>query len=162
MIGLEPHWLWLGAAALLAILEIVIPGTFLFISLAAAALLTGLLALILGVDAPFQIALFTLLSLAAVWVGRRLYERNPVKSSDPMLNERTARLIGETVTVVAAIEHGEGRVRVADGVWSARGPDAPVGAQMRVTGTDGNCLQVIPLLAASPDSAAPAPDQSRL
>ena len=148
MMGLEPHWLWLGAAALLAILEIVVPGTFLFVWLAGAALLTGLLTLILGIDAPFQVALFTLLSLGSVWLGRRWYERHPVASSDPLLNERTARLIGETVTVVTAIEHGEGRVRVGDGVWTARGPDSPAGARMRVAGVEGTCLKVVPLLAA--------------
>ena len=57
-------------------------------------------------------------------VGRRHYERNPVPSSDPLLNDRTARLIGQKVTVVEAIENGEGRVRVGDSVWAARGPDA--------------------------------------
>ncbi len=143
---LDAHWWWLAAAALLAILEIVVPGTFLFVWLAGAALITGLLVLILGIAVPFQIALFTLLALASVYVGRRWYERNPVSSSDPMLNERTQRLIGETVVVVNAIEHGHGRVRVGDSVWPARGPDAGVGARMRVTGADGTCLNVEALM----------------
>jgi hypothetical protein len=78
--------------------------------------------------------------------GRRWYERHPVGSADPMLNDRTSRLIGETVVVVNAIENGHGRVRVGDGVWPARGPDAPAGAHMRVTGADGTCLQVEALM----------------
>ena len=139
--GLEAHWWWLLAAALLGILEIFVPGIFL-IWMAAAAGITGLIAALLPLPLPFQLALFGLLALAAVYSGRRYYERNPVASADPLLNDRTARLIGETVTVVTAIENGEGRVKVGDSIWSARGPDASAGTRMRVAGADGNCLRV--------------------
>jgi len=142
--GLEPQWWWLLAAALLALIELVAPGIF-SIWIAGAAAATGLAVLAFGLPFPFQLALFALLSIAAVYGGRRWYERNPVKSADPMLNDRTARLVGQTVTVVAAISHGEGRVKVGDGVWTARGPDAEEGARVRVTGADGGCLKVEPV-----------------
>ena len=141
--GLDDHWWWLLAAALLGIFEIFLPGIFL-IWMAAAAAVTGLLAALLPITLPFQLALFALLAMAAVYGGRRHYERNPVASSDPLLNDRTARLIGQNVIVVTAIENGEGRVKVGDGVWSARGPDAPAGSRMRVVGAQGNCLTVEP------------------
>ena len=48
------------------------------------------------------------------------------------------------MTVVTAIEHGEGRVKVGDSVWTARGPDAAAGDQVTVTGADGNVLLVAP------------------
>ena len=139
--GLDAHWFWLIGAALLGILEVFIPGIFLA-WLSAAAVLTGILVALLPLSLPFQFALFGLFAMAAVFGGRRHYERNPVPSSDPMLNERTARLIGQKVLVVTAIEGGEGRVKVGDGVWTARGPDAPAGARVTVTGADGNCLTV--------------------
>lgn len=145
MMGLEPHWWWLAVGVVLAMLEILVPGVFL-IWIAFAAMLTALATLVFGLALPFQVGVFTLISIAAVLGGRRWYDRHPVESSDPMLNERTQRLIGETVTVVTAIEHGEGRVRVGDSVWNARGPDAAAGARMRVTGADGTCLNVQPLL----------------
>ena len=140
-LGIDDHWWWLLAAALLGILEIFIPGVFL-VWMAVAAAITGILVALLGFSLPFQLATFALLALAAVYSGRRVYDRNPVPSSDPLLNDRVARLIGQTVTVVTAIEGGEGRVRVGDGVWSARGPDAEVGARMVVTGAEGTCLRV--------------------
>ena len=87
-------------------------------------------------------ALFGLLAMAAVFGGRRHYERHPVESSDPLLNDRAARLVGQNVLVVTAIENGEGRVKVGDGVWTARGPDAPAGSRMVVTGAEGTCLKV--------------------
>lgn len=141
--GLEPHWIWLIAAAVLGIAELLVPGVFL-IWLAAAAAITGFFALIFGVPLAFQFALFALLSLGSVYFGRRWYAQNPVESSDPLLNDRAQRLIGQTVMVVSAIEHGTGRVKVGDSVWTARGPDAPEGARVRVTGAEGTCLEVQP------------------
>ena len=150
--GLDAHWWWLLAAALLGILEIFAPGIFL-IWIAVAAGITGIIAALLPIALPFELAIFGLLAMAAVYSGRRYYERNPVASDDPMLNDRTARLIGQSVTVVTAIEDGEGRVKVGDSVWTATGPDAPAGTRMRVTGADGNCLRVEPL-AALPDGTS--------
>jgi hypothetical protein len=97
-----------------------------------------------GLPFAFQLILFALLAMAAVYAGRHWYERNPVASADPRLNDRTARLIGQTVTVVDAIRGGEGRVKVGDGVWAARGPDAEEGARVRVIGAEGTCLRVEP------------------
>ncbi|HEX8643476.1 MAG TPA: NfeD family protein [Allosphingosinicella sp.] len=141
--GLEPHWWWLLAAAVLALVELVAPGIF-SIWVAAAAALTGVAVLAFDLPFAFQLALFALLAIAAVYAGRHWYVRNPVGSDDPMLNDRTARLIGTSVTVVAAIRGGEGRVKVGDSVWSARGPDAEEGARVRVVAAEGACLRVEP------------------
>ena len=147
---LEPHWWWLLAAALLALVEIVAPGIF-SVWVAGAAALTALI--VWGVDLPlaFQLVLFALLAIGAVFAGRRWYERNPVASPDPLLNDRAARLIGQRVEVVGAIRGGEGRVRVGDGVWPARGPDAEAGTYVRITGADGACLRVEPQTLPPPD-----------
>jgi membrane protein implicated in regulation of membrane protease activity len=143
-LDIEPHWVWLLAAMLLGIAELVAPGVFL-IWLAAAAALTGLATMLLGIELPFQLVLFTLFSISAVYGGRRWYLQHPVESSDPMLNDRGARLTGETLTLVSAIENGRGRVRVGDSVWACKGPDAPEGAAVRVLGADGACLRVEPV-----------------
>ena len=108
-LDLEPHWLWMLAAILLGIAELIVPGVFL-IWLAAAAAATGLLTLAFGIDLPFQFALFALVSIAAVYLGRRWYVNNPMPSADPLLNDRAARLTGRTVVVVGALVNGEGRV----------------------------------------------------
>ena len=70
MNGLGPHWLWLLAAVLLGIAELIVPGVFL-IWIAAAAAGTGLLTLLFGVGVAFQFLLFALLSIASVYAGRR-------------------------------------------------------------------------------------------
>ena len=138
---LDDHWGWLVFAALLGVAEVMIPGVFL-IWVALAAAVTGLIALVLPVSVPVQLLIFAVLCLVSVWGGRRWYVANPVDSQDPMLNDRTARLVGEVVLVVEPIEAGHGRVRVGDSVWSCRGPDAPAGSRVRVIGADASVLQV--------------------
>jgi len=138
---LELHWWWLIVAAVLGVLEIILPGVFL-IWLGIAAAITGIVVAFTDIPFGYQIATFTLLAFASVYSGRGVYARNPVPSSDPKLNDRTARLIGQTVTVETAIENGHGRVAVGDSIWNARGPDAPAGSSVVVTGADGAWLSV--------------------
>ena len=80
-------------------------------------------------------------SIVSILIGRRWYQDYPVATADPMLNDRGARMIGQIVTVVEPIIHGEGRVQVGDGVWSALGADAATGTRLRVVGMrDGKLL----------------------
>ena len=144
MNGLGPHWLWLLAAVLLGIAELIVPGVFL-IWIAAAAAGTGLLTLLFGVGVAFQFLLFALLSIASVYAGRRAYAANPVATADPLLNNRAARLVGRTVEVATPIVHGEGRVKVGDSVWNCTGPDCAAGTPVRIIGAQGTCLLVEPV-----------------
>lgn len=140
---IENPWWWLGLAVLLGIGEIVTPGVFL-IWVAAAAAITGALAMLIPVPIALQFLVFALLCLAAVWVGRRWYADNPVASQDPHLNDRTARLIGEVATLMEPVRNGRGRVRIGDGVWDCAGPDMDAGAAVRITGAQGTLLVVEP------------------
>jgi len=139
-----PGLTWLIIAALLAIAELLAPGVFL-VFIAAGAAVTGLATLLVpAFGLVFEVLLFVAASAAAVAIGRRWYRQNPVPSEDPLLNDRVARLIGQVVTVVEPIASGQGRVKVGDGEWLASGPDAPAGAQVRITGARGALLDVEP------------------
>ncbi len=142
MRSLDPYWLWLGLGLVLAIGEMVIPGVFL-IWLALAALVTGVVAwLAPGLGMPLEIVLFAALAIAAVFAGKRYLAGNPIEPADPKMNDRGARLVGETVVVTQALDGGSGRVRCGDSEWLVRGPDAEPGARMRVSGHDGAVLLV--------------------
>jgi membrane protein implicated in regulation of membrane protease activity len=143
MFGIElaAHWWWLILALILGIAEIIVPGVFL-IWLGAAALLTGLLTLAFSLPDAAQFAVFAVTAIIAVYSGRKWFRANPIESSDPLLNDRAGRLIGETVLVVEPIVGGQGRVKVRDGVWNARGPDMPSGARVKVVGVEGSFLVV--------------------
>lgn len=136
--------IWLAVALGLAIAELIAPGFFL-IFLAAGAAITGVAILLVpGLPVLVQALLFALFTAAAVGLGRRWYQRSAVPTEDPLLNDRVARLIGTTAEVCEPISRGEGRVRVGDGAWQARGPDAGAGAVVRIVGASGSVLLVEP------------------
>lgn len=137
--------LWLAAALVLAIAELIAPGFFM-IFLAAGAALTGFALLAIpGLPVLVQALLFAVFTAAAVGLGRRWYHQGEVPTEDPQLNDRTSRLIGTTAEVCDAIAAGEGRVKVGDGAWKARGPDAAAGALVRIVGATGSVLLIEPL-----------------
>ena len=139
--SLDAHWHWLAIGLLLAAAEIAVPGVFL-IWLSGAALVTGLVTWLVPIGVPGQIVLFAVLAIVAVFSGRRYLRSNPIVGVDPKMNDRGARMIGETVLVTHAIDGGSGRVKQGDSEWLAKGPDAEPGTRMRVTGHDGVVLLV--------------------
>jgi membrane protein implicated in regulation of membrane protease activity len=132
---------WLIAGVALAIAEFVVPGVYL-VWFGIAALVTGVVALGIDLPIPAALGLFAFSSIASLLAGRHIMLKAPTISDDPLLNERTARLVGRTVIVVAPIAHGEGRVRVGDSEWIACGPDAAVGDRVRIVGANGGRLIV--------------------
>jgi inner membrane protein len=134
--------IWIGLAVLLGVAELLAPGVFLiFLAIAAGA--TGAAALALP-DLPLaaQLGSFAAWSVITVLIGRRWYRDYPVETSDPLLNDRRARLKGALVVVEEPIVGGHGRVRVGDGAWPARGPDALAGARMRVIAVEDGVVVV--------------------
>jgi membrane protein implicated in regulation of membrane protease activity len=141
---IEPDWLWLIGGIILLCAELIAPGFFL-IFIGAAAVLTGIVALLIGIPVAAQLALFAVLAFVSVRVGgRRAYASRYDYSSDPLLNDRAARLLGQVVVVSQAVDRNGGRVKVGDGEWSARGGPAAVGERVRIVDIEGNCLKVQP------------------
>ena len=134
-------WTWLAAAAVLAGLEIITPGAFM-IWLAGAAVASAALAALFAPSWEAQLLLFVALSIGSVLLGRRWLARHPTPSLDPELNQRAARMVGTTATVVEPIVDGTGRVQVGDSPWAAIGPDAAAGARVRIVRVEGTTLVV--------------------
>ncbi len=143
---IDAGWYWVAAAALLALTELAIPGIFL-VWIAAAAVIAGIVAFATGVGLETQLIVFGIASILMVLIARRSQAKTILTSSDPLLNDRAARLIGQSVTVLDAIENGQGRVKVGDSVWSARGEDAAAGTRVQVVGIEGSSLLVVPVAA---------------
>jgi membrane protein implicated in regulation of membrane protease activity len=142
---------WLIAALVLGIAELAIPGLFL-VFLAIAAAITGVATLALpALPLAAQLASFAVWSVVAVMIGRRWYRDYPV-SSDRQLNDRQARMIGQLGELETAIVGGEGRVRIGDGAWPARGPALPAGARVRVAAVESGVVLVEPLDATLPSA----------
>ncbi|MFZ5739478.1 MAG: NfeD family protein [Pseudomonadota bacterium] len=136
-------WNWLILGFLLMALELLAPGIFLF-WLGLAALLVGLLALLLDPGWQVQILLFALFAAAAVPLWRRMARGGDAEAhaADPFLNRRNDALVGREFTLERPIEGGVGTVRIDDTVWRVFGPDTPAGSRVRIVAADGVKLTV--------------------
>ena len=152
--GLAAHWVWLTLGLVLAGLEMLVPGVYL-IWLALAAIVTGVLTLTLDLSLPVQVVDFVFLSLIIAFSAKRFLRDRPIESSDPLMNRRGARMVGETALVVQAIEHGSGRVKLGDSEWIARGPSVAAGERVRISGSEGAVLLVEPLNLLSDETTTP-------
>jgi len=142
--SLDAHWAWVVIGLVLAALEMLVPGVYL-IWLAIAALITGALTFGIGLGLPAQVIVFVSLALISAFSARRLLRDSPIISSDPLMNQRGSRMIGQTAVITQMFDGGTGRVKFGDSEWLARGPDGALGDKVRVSGSEGAILLVEPI-----------------
>ncbi|MCB1412297.1 MAG: NfeD family protein [Xanthobacteraceae bacterium] len=134
-------WNWLIAGLILMALELLAPGVFMF-WLGLAALLVGLLSLVVEVSWQVQILLFAIFAVAAVPVWRHLARKGAADPANPFLNKRADALVGRVFTLEKPIVDGSGTVRIDDTVWRVTGPDIAAGSRVKVIRADGAMLTV--------------------
>jgi membrane protein implicated in regulation of membrane protease activity len=135
-------WNWLVFGLLLMGLELMLPGVFLF-WIGLAALLVGLLSVVIAPPWQLQLLLFAVFAAAAVPVWRRVARSNSgVSNSNPFLNKRAEAMIGRVFTLEKPIIDGAGTVRIDDTIWRVAGPDTPAGSRVRIVRADGASLTV--------------------
>ena len=142
-------WNWIILAVLLLVLETLVPGVH-FVWFGLAAGIVGALALAVGPEFTWQwqMIAYALVAVATVFLVRRTARADANRSDVPDLNVRAQQYVGRVFRVEEPIVGGRGKVRVGDTLWPAQGPDAPKGASVKVTGTNGTVL-VVELAAAS-------------
>ena len=136
-------WHWWIAAALLGIVEALMPGAV-AIWFAAAAAVVGALLLVIPLNWQLQLVLFGALSLSALAAWRYWKREHPETSTLPRLNQRSAQYIGEVCVLSEPIVQGSGKARVGECFWKVRGPDLPAGTPVRVKSVEGVVLIVEP------------------
>ncbi len=134
-------WNWFILAVALYVLETIIPGVH-FMWFGAAAAVIGGVGLLYPMPIAVQLVAFALISLLTILGARRLWQPGQIESDVPGLNERGVSYVGRLVTVEVPISGGRGKVRVGDTLWTAAGPDLPVGTRVKITGVDGTVLRV--------------------
>ncbi|MBM3485690.1 MAG: NfeD family protein [Alphaproteobacteria bacterium] len=141
-------WYWLAAGALIAVLEIFVPGVvFLWLGIAAA--VTGFIVLAApGLSLEIQFLIFAALGLAIVYGGRRFARRHDVAEDHLDLNQGARRQIGRSAILETATVDGRGRARIGDSAWTVAlrpgQPDLAAGAHVRIVDADGSLLIVEP------------------
>ena len=137
-------WSWWILGLILLGLEILAPGSV-FIWFGVGAILVGVVALVTPLTWQVAVALFLVLSLISLVVGRRLVSRVGTSGGDPLLNQRGSRYVGRVFRLAEPLEHGSGHLSIDDTVWRITGPDLPAGVEVRVDAVIGAKLAVSPL-----------------
>jgi len=137
-------WYWWVAAALFVAIEVFAPGV-LFLWLGAAAAAVGLIVLVApGVAWELQLLAFAVLSVVAVYAGRRyVFRGREGEDTEDTLNRRAEQYVGRVFVLYEPIVNGIGKARVADGFWTVEGPELKANARVRVTGVRDGRLQVV-------------------
>lgn len=139
-------WYWWVLATVFFGLEILAPGAFL-LWLGFAATISGFIVWAFpGLDVGMQLAVFSVLSMALIFIWYRFFKGISPRSSQPYLNNRAAGLIGTHHQLVKAIHQGVGKIKVHDSFWSVKGPDLPKGHTVKVVGHQDSYLHVEPVL----------------
>jgi membrane protein implicated in regulation of membrane protease activity len=136
-------WDWFIAAAVLLLLEIMVPGTFM-LWLGLSALLVGLISLGIDWSWQYQFLAFAVFAMAAIPLWRRIGARARAPTDQPFLNRRTDAFIGRVFTLEKPIVGGNGTIGIGDTVWRISGPDCPSGSRVKVAAVDGSTLRVEP------------------
>lgn len=127
-------WNWVILGIILLLLELALPGVF-FVWLGIGALLTALVTACINWG-PFsgweaQTILFLAFSVIMVFIGRNFFRRER-ETDQPLLNRRTAQMVGRVTILEEPIVGGQGHVRIDDTIWRIRGVDLPAGTQIRL------------------------------
>lgn len=136
------QWYWLIAGLLLMAAEMLLPGIFLLWLGAAAVMMAVVVTAVPDMPLHLQMTVYAVLALVAVLVALRYRKKLTSRSDQPLLNERSTRLIGQKFLLAEPIVGGQGRVSIADSSWSVRGPDAPKGTKVTIVAVEGATLVV--------------------
>jgi hypothetical protein len=134
-------WDWFILAAVLLLLEVMAPGTFM-LWLGLSAFLVGMISCVVDWGWQYQFVAFAVFAVAAIPLWRRVGAHARRPTDQPFLNRRADALVGQVFTLEKPIVSGNGTIRVGDTVWRIAGPDSPAGSRVRVAGVDGATLRV--------------------
>ena len=126
----------------MVVIEMVLPAAY-FLWMGISAFIVGLLLYAVpSMPLLIQVIIFGVLSVVTVVFYKRHQKLNPIEKDEPNLNRRGEQYVGRVFTLEEAIVNGVGKVKVDDSTWKVKGPDMPVGMNVRVLSVDGTVFNV--------------------
>jgi len=136
-LGLEVWHLWLLAACLIAVIELVMVGSYYLLALSAGAAVVGIVAAMTDISLAGQWLVFGLATAVAAVLMR--YFRTP--ENDKQADD-ISYMVGKQVTVIDRVAP-RGRVDYKSVGWAAESDDVlEVGVTALITRVDGSTLYV--------------------
>ena len=134
-------WNWFILAALLLLIEILAPGSFM--------LWLGLSAIVVGAISTFvdwswqaQLIAFAIFAVASIPAWRHFARKVEPPVERPFLNRRAESYVGREFTLDKPIVGGVGTLGIDDTVWRVQGADCTAGSRVKIVGTLGGNLLV--------------------
>lgn len=138
------YWHWFVFTFIFFGLEIIIPGSFFFLSLAVGSLFTGIIGAVWPIfDWSYQTIFFAVVSVISIFVLRKVLHYKETTPGKDDLNQREASMLGQVYPLVEPIENGRGRVKIGDATWSVEGPDLEKGKMVKIIAAKGSILIVV-------------------
>jgi membrane protein implicated in regulation of membrane protease activity len=134
-------WNWFIAAAVLGVIEVLAPGSFMM-WLGLSALLVGAVSLLLDWAWQAQAIAFAIFAVAFVPAWRHFSRKVERPVDRPFLNRRAEGYVGRVFTLDKPIVDGFGTIRIDDTVWRVSGPDCPAGSRVKISHAEGANLMV--------------------
>ncbi len=138
---------WSALGILLILLELFAPGVYLIWFGIAGIILAGMTYFDQSINLTAQLLSYSLVSAITVIIGfyvYKLYMKNDSKTNHPLLNDRSAQLIGRAVTVMADVKNGQTKVVAGDSVWLAETDDVfKAGDEALVTGVRKGVILIL-------------------
>jgi inner membrane protein len=136
-------WHWFALAVILGSLDVLLGANFFFIWCGLAAIVVGVLKLLIpSLSWELQFLIFGAGVLASLIIWKKWLKGKELKSDAPNLNRRTQQYIDQVFTLVEPIENGHGKMQVGDTMWRVQGEDLPAGCKVKVIGAEGVVLIV--------------------
>jgi inner membrane protein len=135
-------WNWFIIAAVLGVLEVIMPGYFM-IWYGLAAVFVGALALMVDISWQMQLILYAVIGMGLLVASLRFAGSRAGESDRPMLNKRGESHVGHVYDLVDATSNGRGSVKVGDSIWQVKledGADLAKGDGVLITGVKGTRL----------------------
>jgi membrane protein implicated in regulation of membrane protease activity len=140
------QWAWLGLAAVLVTLEVLLGTNFFLLWMGFVAAIVGTVVwLIPTLTWEVQVLIFAVGSFACMVLWRQYLKHRPIISDNPTLNRRAEQYVGRTFTLTEPIVNGRGKIQVDDSTWRVEGLNLPEGTQVKVVGVDGVILKIKPI-----------------
>jgi membrane protein implicated in regulation of membrane protease activity len=134
-------WNWFILAALLLLLEVLMPGVFM-LWLGLSAILVGIISTAIVWSWQAQVIAFAIFAILALPAWRYFARKVEKPHDSPFLNRRAEGYVGRVFTLDKPIVDGVGTIRIDDTVWRVSGPDCPAGSRVKIARADGANLSV--------------------
>ncbi len=139
------YWHWWILAAILLVLELLVPATFFLWSGIAAIGIGLLLWLFPYLMLEYQVLIFSIASVISVFVAHHYLAKSSAQTDRPDLNQRGTEYIGQIFTLDTPIVNRRSRLNIGDGSWNIEGPDCPTGTKVKIIAVENTHLKVEPL-----------------